>query len=106
MIDIERLREIQYLIEDLRAEAMTIIDEVRQKGDEVTFERARTGWSAEIEMALTTEHQWVGTLEMDTLEETIEACEAINEDPGFFSSSYGWDETAGRPTNMRDEDWN
>ena len=106
MINTERLREIQMLIEDLREEAMIILDQARSQGDEVTYERARTGWSAEIEMALTTEHQWVGTLEMDTLEETILSCEALNEEPGFFGNSHDWDHEAGRPAHMRDEDWN
>ena len=70
-------------IEDLRSQAMDILEEVKSIGDQVTYDRAVRGWSAEIEMALSNDHQWVGSLEMDTLEETIDCCEALNQEDDY-----------------------
>lgn len=102
MIDTERLREIQKHIEALRSQAMEIVKQAMLKGDSVTYDRAVRGWSAEIEMALSTEHQWMGSLEMDTLEETIACCETLNDSTTMFESHDDRDSEA----DMRDEDWN
>ena len=79
-IDAYRLEEIREEIEMLREEAMDIMSEVRALGHVNTYERAYRGWNAEIEVALSSSNQWLGQITMDTLEQTIVACEALNED--------------------------
>jgi hypothetical protein len=79
-IDTDRLWEIREEIEALREEALCIVDDARRQGDTLTYERAYRGWNAEIEMALSKSNQWLGQLTMDTLEETIEACETLNDE--------------------------
>ena len=76
-IDVYRLEEIREEIEMLREEAMGIVSDV---GDNSIIDQAYRGWNASIEKALSPSNQWMGGLSMDTLEETIEACEALNED--------------------------
>jgi len=94
MIDVERLEEIMDVIEDLRSEAMDIVCDARSQGDQITYERAYQGWSAEIQMALSTHHEWLSSLSMDTLEETIEACRALNGDGPCEEADEDWDENA------------
>jgi len=77
MIDTGRLEEIFDIIEDLRSEALSIVrDEPGM--DDVTYERAYRGWSSEIQTALSKDNYWLGQIAMDTLQETIEACEVLN----------------------------
>ena len=81
MIDTYRLEEIREEIEILREEAMDIMHEVHRSGEVIIYERAYRGWNAEIEVALSSSNQWLGQISMDTLEQTIEALEALsNED--------------------------
>ena len=77
-IDVYRLEEIREEIEMLREEAMDIMSEVRGQGHVNAYERAYRGWNAEIEVALSSSNQWLGQITMDTLEQTIEALEALN----------------------------
>jgi hypothetical protein len=79
MIDTGRLEEIFDIIEDLRSEALSIVrDEPGM--DDVTYERAYRGWSSEIQTALSKDNYWLGQISMDTLQETIEACDEFNAD--------------------------
>ncbi len=78
MIDTGRLEEIQREIEVLREEALEIVSDTRHQGDPLIFKRAYEGWSAEIQTALSRHNEWVGQISMDTLEETIEACDELN----------------------------
>ena len=79
MIDTDRLNDIMSEIESLKDEALDIVSAVRHHGDMITWERAYRGWNSEIETALNKHNQWLGQLTMDTLEETIAACEEVND---------------------------
>tara|TARA_B100000686_G_C15925474_1_gene541680 strand:+ start:158 stop:436 length:279 start_codon:yes stop_codon:yes gene_type:complete len=85
-IDTYRLEEIKNEIEELRSEAMGIVSASRQLDGGLAHERAYRGWSAQIEKALSSDHDWLGSTTMDTLQETIDTCCEIKSSGSYFKS--------------------
>ena len=56
--DLDRLLDIKHEIKDLNQEAIRI---VKNSGNDMAYQRARSYWYAHISMALDDEHQYVGS---------------------------------------------
>jgi hypothetical protein len=67
--DIDRLKKIKTEMQDLAFEALEI---VRHSGNKFEYDRAKAYWYAQIVMALSSDHDYIGS-SMATLEEAIDS---------------------------------
>ena len=90
MSDKYRFEEIKEQIKELLEEAIELVpDHARDRADSY--------WYAHISMALDEDHGYMGG-SMCSMQDTIEEWNEEDDED--------WDDNAGRPAQMRDEDWN
>tara|TARA_Y100001937_G_scaffold90965_1_gene123126 strand:+ start:450 stop:725 length:276 start_codon:yes stop_codon:yes gene_type:complete len=91
MSDKYLFEEIKHQIKELLEEAISLVPDSEEA-------RARSYWYAQIATALDDDHEYMGS-SMHSMQDTLE-------DWNEEEAEEDWDDNAGRPAQMRDEDWN